>query len=76
MNTEFNKKGFEQQIDNYIDFEGEEQMRMLQSEVNLIIKEKDLMKFKEICSEFNMEELNEDYLALMAEVIRSWKSIN
>lgn len=73
MNVEFNKKGFETQIDNYINFEGEEEMKMLQCEVDLIVESKDLIKFEEIGKQFDIEAINENSLELMAEVISNWK---
>ena len=72
MNTEFTKTGFEEQIEHYINFEGKEEMKMLQNEINLIVEAKDLMGFKDICKQFNSEEVNDQSLALMAEVIRDW----
>lgn len=73
INIEFNKKGFETQIENYINFEGEEELKMLQREVDLLVESKDLMKFKEIGKQFVVEEINEYSLQLMAEVISNWK---
>lgn len=73
MNVEFNKIGFEDQIDNYVNFEGEEEMKMLQNEVNLILEAKDLMKFKAIGKQFDIDEIDKSSLELMANVIKSWK---
>lgn len=73
MNVEFNKKGFENQIDNYINFEGEEEMKMLQHEVELIVKSNDLMKFNKIGKQFDIAEINEQSLKMMAEIICNWK---
>lgn len=72
MKVEFTKTGFEEAIKHYANFEGEEELKMLQNEVHLIVDAKDLMKFKDIGKRFNIKEVNEHSLALMAKVIRSW----
>jgi len=73
MNTEFTKAGFEEQMEHYVNFEGKEEMKMLQNEINHILEAKDLIKFKDIGKRFNIEEVNDHSLALMAEVIMNWR---
>ncbi len=72
MNTEFSKNGLEEQINNYLNFEGEEEMRKLQNEVVQIVQSDDLMKFKEVGNCFDIENLNEQSLKTMSEVIMNW----
>ena len=55
-----------------MNFEGEEEMKMLQSEISLIVEAKDLVEFKDVGKRFNIEEVNDHSLALMAEVIGNW----
>ena len=71
-NSEFTKKGFELQIKHYIDFEGIEEMHNLKSEVELIKKNGDLNKFLKIGRQFDIEEINEQSLEIMALVIKDW----
>ncbi|WP_194777917.1 hypothetical protein [Pararhodonellum marinum] len=72
MNTEFSEKGFEEQVKNYLTYEGEEEMRKLQNEVIMIVEAEDLMKFKEVGKRFDIKEVNEQTLKIMADVIISW----
>lgn len=72
MNAEFSRKGFVEQIKNYLNFEGEIEMRKLQNEVALIVESDDLMRFIEVGRRFNIKEVNEQTLKVMAEVIINW----
>lgn len=72
MNSEFTKEGFEIQIKHYIDFEGVGEMQNLKSEVELITKNGDLNKFLKIGRQFDIEEINEQTLEIMALVIKDW----
>ena len=72
MNVEFSKDGFEEQIDNYLKFEGEEEMRRLQSEVIRIVQSDDLIKFKDVGKRFDIKDINEQSLKTMTEVIKNW----
>lgn len=72
MKTEFSKGGFEEQIKNYLNFEGEEEMKKLQSEVMLIVESDDLMKFKEVGKRFDIKDVNEQSLKSMVKVIINW----
>jgi len=72
MNAEFNKEGFETQIEHYLNFEGEEQMKMLQREVKLIVESGDLFKFNENDEKFEQIEVDKQSLELMAKVILHW----
>lgn len=72
MDTEFSKNGFEEQIDNYLKFEGEEEMRKLQNEVMQIVQSDDLMKFKDVGKRFDIKDINEQSLKTMADIIKNW----
>ena len=72
MNIEFTIEGFEKQIEHYLNYEGEEEMRKLQNEVKLIVESGDLMKFKEIGKQFEIKEINKKSLEVMARVIGNW----
>jgi len=72
MNTAFTKEGFEMQINHYLDFEGEDEMRNLQNEVELILKEGDLNNFINIGNELGIEEVSQQSLESMTSVIINW----
>jgi len=72
MNVEFSKKGFEEQIENYLNFEGKEEMKKLQNEVVMIVDSEDLMVFKEVGKRFDIKDVNEQTLKIMADVIIDW----
>ena len=72
MNANFTKKGFKKHIEDYLNFEGEDEFKALQDEVNTIIENGDLLEFEEVGKYFKIKEVDKDSLELMADVIRNW----
>ena len=72
MEIALSKQGFENQLKNYLNFEGEEEMRKLQKEVLQIVQSKDLNGFERVAKRFDIKGINEQSLNLMAEVIINW----
>lgn len=62
-------KGYEDQIDMYLEFEGDEAFLNLQTEIKEIIKNNDVEGFVEVAEYFEMEDFTEESLLSMMDLI-------